>query len=97
MPDDTRPADDDTRPADDTQGEWTTPAREAREVGIRRSTIKRAIKEGKLRAYNFGTSDRPNYRIRVSDFEEYLASLQVAPEAKPVRRQRRDATIPRYV
>ncbi len=84
------------KPLPDTRSEWTTPAKKAREVGIRRTTIKRAIKEGKLRAFNFGTEARPNYRIRVSDFEQYLASMAVAPESKPVRRARK-LEVPEYV
>ena len=80
--------------------EWTTPARIVREMGVRESLPKTWITKGvrgrRLPAINIGTERRPNYRIRVSDLEEFLSHLAVVPEATPTRRPKR-REIPHYV
>lgn len=58
--------------------EFLTPREVARLLNVAYLTINRAINMGKLKAYRFG--EGRSFRIRRSDFESYLASMEYHPE-----------------
>jgi excisionase family DNA binding protein len=49
---------------------WRTVAEIVDELSVHEQTVRRWIREGQLRAYNFG--GKTGYRIKTEDFEAFL-------------------------
>jgi excisionase family DNA binding protein len=47
----------------------------AKLLKVSRMTAWRLVRDGKLRAINIGSDDRPRYRVTENDLEAYIASL----------------------
>ena len=75
--------------------EWLTPAEIAKELRIRESKPVGWIKSGRLPAVNLSEGQRPRYRVRRADLDQFLAGAAVVPVVRTERRQKR--TIPSYV
>jgi excisionase family DNA binding protein len=52
------------------RGRWLTVAEIVNELRVHEQTVRRWIREGHLRAYNFG--GKTGYRIKTEDFEAFL-------------------------
>jgi excisionase family DNA binding protein len=83
--------------SDDPRSAWMTPPEIAKELRCRTSKPIRWIEAGELPAVNVSEGTRPRYRVRRADLEAFLERRAVVPTPKPIRRERRDASIPRYV
>ena len=79
----------DPRPA------FLTPPEIARSLRVSESKVAAWIRSGRLRAFNVSEGQRPKYRIRGDDLDEFLAGRAVTPPTAPVRRTR--LSVPRYV
>ncbi len=55
------------------RSQWETPPRLANETGTSPDTIRAAIHRGELEAHQFGSANRPSYRISRAAWEKYLA------------------------
>ena len=62
--------------ADDTR--WRTVAEIVDELRVHEQTVRRWIREGQLRAYNFG--GKTGYRIKEEDFETFLETRAEFPQ-----------------
>jgi excisionase family DNA binding protein len=70
--------------------EWLTPPMIAKELQIRQSKPIGWIKSGRLPAVNLSEGQRPRYRVRRADLDEFLLGKAVIPQSRPARRQRRE-------
>jgi excisionase family DNA binding protein len=68
---------------------WLTESQVAEEVQVSKKTVRRLIKAGKLSAANFGTKDRPLYRINPDDLADVGQVANPADHATPCRRHHR--------
>ena len=60
---------------------WRTVAEIVDELRVHEQTVRRWIREGQLRAYNFG--GKTGYRIKEEDFEAFLEErVEGAPAVK---------------
>ena len=77
---------------------FLSPVAVARLLGVRDSKVAGWIRTGELKASNLATraGTRPRYRISPQALEAFLASREVIPAVKPVRRQRRDEHVIEY-
>ena len=57
---------------------WRTVADIGEELRVHEQTVRRWIREGQLRAYNFG--GKTGYRIKEEDFEEFLEGRAEVPQ-----------------
>ncbi|MCY2990913.1 MAG: DNA-binding protein [Planctomycetota bacterium] len=75
-----------------TTSTWTSPAKIAKELGLRQSKPLDWIRSGELIAINVAehTGGKPRWRIRQSDWEDFLLRRQSQKPAEPIRRRRRD-------
>lgn len=58
---------------------WLTVADIVEELKVHEQTVRRWIREGQLRAYNFG--GKTGYRIKASDFDAFLEERAEGPAA----------------
>ena len=57
---------------------WRTVADIVEELRVHEQTVRRWIREGHLRAYNFG--GKTGYRIKTEDFEAFLEERAESPQ-----------------
>jgi excisionase family DNA binding protein len=57
---------------------WRTVAEIVDELRVHEQTVRRWIREGQLRAYNFG--GKTGYRIKEEDFETFLEARAEVPQ-----------------
>ena len=57
--------------------------------GVNADRVLALIRDGKLKAYNFGRKTRPRYRIDPKDAEAFLQTLAVDSAEQPARPRRR--------
>ncbi len=70
--------------------EWLTLPEVRKLLRCRESKIRSWIASGRLTAINLSDGKRPRYRIRRNDLADFLTTLAVRPESRPVRRQKRE-------
>ena len=75
--------------------EFYTPPEVARLLRCRESKIATWIKSGRLPAVNLSEGQRPRYRVRRADLDQFLAGAAVVPVVRTERRQKRE--VPHYV
>ena len=75
---------------------YLTPPEVAKALRVSQGKVALWIKSGRLRAFNVSEGQRPKYRIRPDDLDEFLQARAVTPAERqaPVRRRR---DIPQYV
>ena len=61
---------------------WRTVAEIVDELRVHEQTVRRWIREGQLRAYNFG--GKTGYRIKVEDFEAFLEARAEGPQTAKI-------------
>ena len=64
------------------QERWFTVAENVESLKVHEQTVRRWIREGQLRAYNFG--GKTGYRIKEGDLEAFLESRAEGPSAHKV-------------
>ena len=68
----------------------------SRRTGWAIPKVRKLIEAGKLPAINTSPTDRPRWGIREEDLDAFLTPSNVpAPKAKPARRTRIDASVPK--
>jgi len=70
--------------------EWLTPPQIAKELQIRQSKPLGWIKSGRLPAINLSEGQRPRYRVRREDLDDFLLGKTVVPQGKVTRRRRQE-------
>jgi excisionase family DNA binding protein len=75
---------------------YLTPPEIASVLRCRQSKVLAWIRSGRLAAVNLSEGQRPRYRVRRADLDEFLAGKAVSPVVpRPTRRVRQ--SIPSYV
>ena len=59
--------------------EYLSTADVARQLQVSEATVKRMFKDGRIAALNFGTPERPTYRVRQESIDSFLEQGQVQP------------------
>jgi len=70
--------------------EWMTLPEVRKFLRCRESKIRSWIASGRLSAINLSDGERPRYRIRKSDLDDFLTTRAVRPESRPARREKRE-------
>jgi excisionase family DNA binding protein len=65
--------------ASDTAPVWLTIWEVAERLRVSRRTAYRLVTEGKLKAANFGSQQRPLFRVDEDEFERYVREAQEGP------------------
>lgn len=74
----------------DTRAQFLTPPEVASLLRCRESKVLGWVRSGRLAAVNLSEGQRPRYRVRRTDLDEFLAGRAVTPQTRPARRQRRE-------